>query len=228
MKLRLALLATAILALASGALAQVGEIAIGPGLAVRREGAVCDDGITGIPCLVWVPIGFAFGDRAELPYARAFGYVPSTGRIVAVHNVGGRGGVLYTDDLGASWRDGRWDWHQAANAVAFDPSSTFGVAAGEGGYVWNTDDGGRTWRDRGSSSGTSYTDVRVLGRIAVLRDDQGRVWLSRDGGFGRDLLAEDRSALLGSTASTIVVWTPRRRYEVHRDGRTESRRPAPH
>lgn len=72
-----------------------------------------------------------------------------------------------------------------ALAVAFDPAGDYGVAVGEQGYGWSSDDGGARWRVRlsGGCTGARYTRAWVRRRTCVIRDAAGAVWISRDGGF---------------------------------------------
>ncbi len=191
------------------------------------------------PCTTWRPAGFAFGDRQELLYAYAFARVASSGRIVATYRdvdgaqrapgspptpPGTAVGVLYTDDGGATWHDARWRWVHAARALAFDAGSDFGVAAGESGHVWSTEDGGETWRVRRSAAGVSYTQVAVVGRVCVLVDANGTVWRSRDGGFSHDTLTRSSEVTLETTDDEIVVTTPRHELRIHADASVERSR----
>lgn len=216
------------LAAASGAAQEDREVDLGGGLAVVEQWRACtytyNHTYDGTRCPSWQPVGFEFGDRELLHFARAFARVPALDRVVATYrDVGGRAGMLYSDDRGASWHESRWGWRHVANAVAFDARSRFGVAVGESGYVWNTDDGGETWTDRGSSAGVLFTDVAVVGRTFVMADSQGRIWRSRAGGFERRLITESREFSLETEDDAIVVITPRRTFRVRRDGGLERR-----
>jgi hypothetical protein len=126
--------------------------------------------------------------------------------------------VLYTDDLGATWQTARWRWQTPPRAIAFDAGSTFGVAAGDGGYVWNTEDGGATWIDRRDAVGQTFEALWVVGRVCVLRDGHGVIWASRDGGFVLERLTEDPSATVEQEGETIFVRTRRASLRVTRDG----------
>jgi photosystem II stability/assembly factor-like uncharacterized protein len=182
-------------------------------------------------CAIWVPLGFRFDAQPELALASTFARVPRTGRIVAARGTAqpwasplgastayGRDYVLYTDDLGASWQTARWRWWTAPRAIAFDAGSTFGVAAGDGGYVWNTEDGGATWVDRRDASGQTFEAAWVIGRACVLRDAAGVVWVSRDGGFVLERLTGDPSARIEQAEGAIVVRAGRETLRVTREG----------
>jgi hypothetical protein len=197
---------------------------LGAGLSVRQVStyAYCWGAAT--PCTVWEPIGFSFAGIDALRVATTFARVPETGRIVAAvtgvrpwRTVRSHG-VLYTDDLGATWSAARWDWPVRVRVIAFEPTSLRGIAAGEGGYVWTTDDGGATWTDRGSSSGTTYLDAARLGDTVVLVDDHGAAWRSRDGGFARESLAEGLVGALRVEGREIVVPVERGLVRVRDDG----------
>lgn len=192
-------------------------IELGAGLSVRRVPTWCGVGV-GFRCYAWQPSGFSFpaGPLAPaLTFARTFARVPSTGRIFAsVSNVSGP--FLYTgfavrmlrsDDRGASWVPVTWRWLETVALMAFEPGSARGVAAGDSGYVWTTDDGGDTWRDRGSSSGTTFTELAVADREIVLIDGAGNVWRMSGGSFARDLLLTDTSAHATNEGDAIVVRT---------------------
>lgn len=201
------------------------------GLAVERLEEPCR--APHYRCYAWHPHGFRFGPHWwALSRAWAFALVASTGRIVAA-TPGVQPGrryrgrmppvILYTDDLGATWQQARWDWPHHPRALAFDRTSAFGVAAGEGGYVWNTHDGGTTWIDRGGSSGTTWTRVLVVGRACVLVDSRGGVWRSRDGGGARSLVVEDPNATVELADDAIEIGAGARRWRVRRDGNLEPR-----
>jgi photosystem II stability/assembly factor-like uncharacterized protein len=195
------------------------EIRIDDDLAARERWDTCWDDL-GEPrlCRSWEPVGFTFGGILELAHARTFARVPATSRIVAATRFLGRASLLYTDDLGATWLEARWPTHDLANAVAFDERSSYGVAVGDGGRVWSTTDRGATWRERRSGAGIVYTDVAVVGRIAVFVDSSGAVWRSRDGGFLRDGITRSYGAALAVVDDAIVISTERGTIRVLRDG----------
>lgn len=207
------------------ALAQVMlERDLGGGCSVRQTAtyAYCWGAAT--PCVVWEPTGFSFGDVDALRTATAFARVPTTGRVVAAIT-GTRpwrtvrsSAVLYSDDRGATWLAARWDWPATARAIAFEPTGARGVAAGDSGYVWITDDGGETWTDRGSSSGTTYVDAARLGDTLVLVDDHRAAWRSRDRGFARESLADGVVGGLVVDAEAITLTTETHRIRVAADG----------
>lgn len=217
-----ALLAAAALLVLSG-LAPVGAqtpdtIDLGSGLSVSRRATWC--GATGVPirCYAWEPSGFAFPAGPLVPaltFARTFARVPASGRILAaLSNVtspfmytGFAVRMLRSDDRGASWVPVTWRWLETVALMAFEPGTSRGVAAGDSGYVWTTTDGGETWRDRGSSSGTTFVELAVADREIVLIDASGNVWRMADGSFARDLLLTDTTAHATNEDDAIVVRT---------------------
>jgi hypothetical protein len=209
------------LALASASLplrAQAPDtIDLGAGLSVHRVPTWCGAAVS-VRCYAWQPTGFSFPAgplNPPLTFARTFARVPSTGRLLAsVSNVSGP--FLYTgfavrmlrsDDRGASWTPVTWRWLETVALMAFEPGSARGVAAGDSGYVWTTTDGGDTWRDRGSSAGTTFTELAVADREIVLVDGAGNVWRMSGGSFARDLLLTDTSAHVVNEGDAIVVRT---------------------
>jgi hypothetical protein len=207
-------------------------IDLGAGASVRQVRTICWHG----PCAIWVPEGLSFGDHPELEVAMTFARVPRTGRIVAARsntwlwggpypmwNAVGLDYVLYTDDLGRTWQTATWRWWTPPRVIDFDPGSTFGVAAGDGGYVWNTEDGGATWVDRRDASGQSFDGVWVVGRVCVLHDGAGVTWVSRDGGFVLERLTDEHDVTIDREGDAIVVTVgrsdaPRAVFRVTRDG----------
>lgn len=176
---------------------------LGDGAAVQRIVRPCWYEIAAI-CSWWEPAGtLTFGGIPDLEVATAFGRAPS-GRIVAMIPGLATGyaapagmpyaltaTVLYTDDLGATWQRGRWpDAHAHALAFAFDPRTGAGVAVGQSGSIWTSGDGGVSWRRRRSSSGLVYERAWLRGRTLIVEDDRGALWLSSDGGFALESLAE--------------------------------------
>ncbi len=212
-------------------------IDLGGGASVRQVRTVCWHG----PCAIWVPEGLSFGDHPELEVAMTFARVPRTGRILAARsntalwggpfatwNGVGLDSVLYTDDLGRTWQTANWRWWTPPRVIDFDPGSTFGVAAGDGGYVWNTEDGGATWVDRRDASGQSFDGVWVVGRVCVLHDREGVTWVSRDGGFVLERLTDARDVAIEREGDALVVQVgsadaPRAVYRVTRDGASRVR-----
>lgn len=227
---RLALAFLLALSGAAGASAQALETReLGAGLSVMQVStfAYCWGAAT--PCVVWEPVGFSFAGIDALRIASAFARVPESGRIVAAvtgvrpwRTVRSHG-ILYTDDLGATWSAAAWSWPVRVRALSFEPSGLRGVAAGESGYVWTTEDGGATWRDRGSSAGTTYVDAARLGDVVVLVDEHGGAWRSRDGGFARDTLGAGVTRPLAVTADEIVVEARSGTVRVRPDGSVRRR-----
>lgn len=208
-------------------------IDLGEGLSVRQVSVPC--GLA--RCLRWEPHGLRFtGHEQRLASARTFALVPSEGRVVASYNASLPGGylvlppthastagMLATDDGGRTWHQSRWPWPHVANAVAFDRDTPYGVAVGDSGYTWSSEDGGRTWRDHRSDGGVVYTQVAVLGRLAVFADSEGRVWRSRDGGFSRRSLIEHEGVRLETDDDAVVVESAGgdRLLRVYENGRIE-------
>lgn len=193
-------------------------IELGEGLSVHRRATWC--GAVGVPirCYAWEPTGFSFPAGPMVPaltFARTFTRVPTTGRILAaLSNVtspfmytGFAVRMLRSDDRGASWTPVTWRWLETVALFAFEPGTARGTAAGDSGYVWTTEDGGTTWLDRGSSSGTTFTELAVGARETVLIDTNGNVWRMSGGSFGRDLLLTDTTAHLTNEGDAIVVRT---------------------
>jgi photosystem II stability/assembly factor-like uncharacterized protein len=89
-------------------------------------------------------------------------------------------------------------------AIAFDARSPFGVAVGEGGYVWSTADEGATWRARRSGD-ERFVEVAVVGTMTLLRAAGGPTLLARDGGFALETLATDPGATWERGDEEIVV-----------------------
>lgn len=219
--------ALALSALASARAQAPDAIDLGQGLSVQRISTWC--GAAGAPfrCSAWQPSGFAFpaGPLAPaLTFARTYARVPATGRILAaLSNVNGP--FMYTgfavrlvasDDGGVSWHPLTWRWLETIALFAFEPGSARGVAAGDSGYVWTTDDGGETWRDRGSSTGTTFTELVVVPGEIVLVDASGNVWRMSSGSFARDLLVTDASAHASVEGDAIVVRTTGEELRVRR------------
>lgn len=193
-------------------------IDLGGGLSVHRTPTWCGASIAvPIRCYAWQPSGFSFPSALTTPltFARTYAVVPSTGRILAsLSNT--TGPFMYTgfavrmlasDDRGLTWQPVTWRWLETVALFAFEPGSGRGVAAGDGGYVWSTDDGGVTWSDHGGSSGTTFTELAVAGREIVLIDSNGNAWRMSGGSFGRDLLVTDRDAHVTSDGDALVVRT---------------------
>jgi hypothetical protein len=179
-------------------------VELGDGAAVRRIVQPCWYELAAI-CSWWEAAGtLTFGGIRHLEVATAFGRAPR-GRIVAMIIPGLPTGyaapidapyaltatVLYTDDLGATWQRGDWpDAHTHALAFAFDPRTGNGVAVGHAGGIWTSEDAGASWRRRRSTSGVVYERVWLRGRTVIVEDDRGALWLSRDGGFALESLAD--------------------------------------
>jgi hypothetical protein len=193
-------------------------IDLGGGLSVQRRPTWC--GATGVPirCYAWEPTGFVFPAGPAVPaltFARTYAVVPTTGRILAaLSNVtspfmytGFAVRMLRSDDRGATWVPVTWRWLETVALMAFEPGTARGTAAGDSGYVWTTEDGGTTWIDRGSSIGTTFTELAVAPRETVLVDSNGNVWRMSGGSFARDLLLTDTSAHLTNEGDAIVVRT---------------------
>ena len=94
--------------------------------------------------------------------------------------VGNGGGILLTDDGGATWTPSTNDAFYGLWAVAFADASN-GVLVGQGGIVSRTSDGGVTWTNEASGtanqlSGVAFVDgaaTAVGGIGTILRSDAG-------------------------------------------------------
>ena len=106
-----------------------------------------------------------------------------------------------TDDRGLHWRGVRWNEWQFGTAIAFDPTSDFGVLIGNNGMLAVTEDRGESWTIRRDNVGQMLTSVAVVGRTVAFGDDGGGVWVSFDGGISVRTLAEGGNG----RAATITV-----------------------
>jgi hypothetical protein len=213
-----ALLAALVLSVASAVHAQGEVIALGDGLSVTRITTWCGAG-GAIPmrCTAWQPTGFAFPPplAGVLPWARTWARVPATGRVlVALANTtspfmytGFAVRMLRSDDGGRTFVPVTWRWLETVALMAFEPGSLRGVAAGDSGYVWTTADGGDTWLDRGSSTGTTFTELVVVPGETVLVDAAGNAWRMSGTSFARELLVTDASVHAVVEGDAIVVRT---------------------
>jgi hypothetical protein len=212
-------LALAALAFALTAHAQSPDtIALGEGLSVQRRATWCGASMAApIRCSAWDPVGFSFPAPlvSSLTFARTWARVPTTGRIlVALSNVsspfmytGFAVRVMRSDDRGVSWTPVTWRWLETAALMSFTPGTAHGVAAGDSGYVWTTDDGGTTWIDRGSSTGTTFTELVAGDHETLLIDTNGNAWRMSGTSFARDLLLTDTTAHASLEGDAIVVRT---------------------
>ncbi|MBX3248061.1 MAG: hypothetical protein KF901_12845 [Myxococcales bacterium] len=219
------------------------RIELGEGVAVHGHRVPCW-GVAFVPptCHQWTPAGFSFGELHVLHEAITFARVPRSGRIVALYldrpvapGVPAQQGAsppplvlppirfdrtsaAYTDDLGGRWRETFLPGPQIARALAFDATSSFGVAAGDGGGVWTTEDGGATWTRRRGGAEPDYVDVHVLGHAVVLVDARGATWRLWQGRGNRTQITSERPTSVRTEADAIVVRTARRVYRVARGG----------
>jgi photosystem II stability/assembly factor-like uncharacterized protein len=160
-------------------------VTLAPGLTATRETASCGHPTYAPTCFAWRVAGLA----APLPSALASAHMFASargGRVVAAH----AGGVSFTDDRGAHWREARWESTYRPLSIAFDTGSDFGAAVGPNGSVWTTEDRGETWRLRRDRSGQVLVDVAVTGHTVAFSDAQGGVWISPDGGTSVRTLAD--------------------------------------
>lgn len=216
----------ALLAMPAGAQVSTSvRVELGDGVAVER---MCPPSSIGswMGCFAWTPIGFSFGDASRwLLLARAFARVPATGAILAVP---GRPSdmtysfhpprLLRTEDGGEHWTSIPWSGSMMPTIFAFDHHSLDGVAAGDAGNVWSTDDGGLTWDQHGS--GGTWSAVAIADREIVLLDASGNVYRSHDGGFARESVVTDPTARLEQRDEDIVVHTDTADYVVRRGSST--------
>ena len=122
--------------------------------------------------------------------------------------------MIRTTDGGVHWLDVPWSWLATPTLFAFDHRTLDGVASGDSGYVWVTDDGGASWTDHGSSSST-YTGLAIAAGEMVLLDSTGTVQRTHDG-FSRETVVTDRTARLEQRDDEIVVHTDTADYSVRR------------
>lgn len=230
----LALAALAAIAAPEGAaLAQSApcEIDLGGGVGVRRATRPCYHRHAGrrahaSQCSSWSPVGFTFGDHAELEGALAFTRT-ARGRILALFSVGRlgilEGAVTYSDDLGETWHSAQWpSGGGEPAAIAFDPYSARGAAVGVGGSIWSTEDDGARWRLRRTSAAAAYVAVWVRGRSVVVQDAAGLLWHSCDGGFALESLA-GRGARVAADGDDLLVVEPTRVRRIDRHGTLHAR-----
>jgi hypothetical protein len=215
-----------------GAQDDPGELELGGGLRVRRVPRFCVGGAVGSGCFAWEPVGFSFGGEVVLPFATTFARVPTNGRILAALPtattlyvpLGYTTRMLRSDDLGEHWISVPWRWVEAVGIMVFDAGTDDGVAAGGSGYLWATDDGGLTWTEHGSASGTTYVELAMRDGVVVALDSNGNVWRAPHGNFDRDLIATDRSAHLSTEGDAVVVRTSDSILRLRRGGSVERSR----
>lgn len=206
------------------------ELDLGAGLAVRRIPRYCPGGSVGSGCFAWEPVGFSFGGEIALPFARTFARVPTSGRILAALPVartlyvplGFTTRMLRTDDLGEHWAPVPWRWVESVSLMVFDEGTDDGVAAGDSGYLWATDDGGLTWTEHGNASGTTYVELVMHDSVVVALDSQGNAWRAQHGNFDRELIATDPHAHVSIEGEAVVVRTESAVYRLRR-GRSVER-----
>jgi photosystem II stability/assembly factor-like uncharacterized protein len=90
--------------------------------------------------------------------------------------------------------------------LAFDNRTRDGVAAGEGGHVWSTGDGGDHWTDHGGDA-RSWASVAIADDEIALADTLGNVFRSHDGGFARETVLTGAAATLEQRDGEIIVRT---------------------
>jgi hypothetical protein len=230
-------LAFVVLSIALVASAQLpSAIDLGDGLSVHPHATWCGASpATAGRCMAWQPTGFVFPAPLvpHLTFARTWARVPASGRIlVALSNASGpfvftgfAVRMMRSDDRGASFVPVTWRWLETAGLLSFTPGTSHGVAAGESGYVWTTDDGGITWIDRGSAAGTAFTELVAGEDETVLIDTSGNVWRMSGTSFARDLVLTDTSAHAALEGDAIVVRTATEEVRIrHGHGLARQRR----
>lgn len=124
----------------------------------------------------WRANGFSLGPA---PVVNALSFSGAQGgRVVAIVH----GGAYFTDDRGANWQPASWDGAASAAAISFDAASAFGVAGGEDGTIWTTEDRGEHWRRRREREQELVTAVATMGTAFAFVTLVGSVSISRDGG----------------------------------------------
>lgn len=233
--MRALLIAASLLLITSAASSQaiLRTIDLGEGIVVEAVSTPTVCIYTAGPCFLWHARGLDIARRDALLIARTYARVWSTPRIVAaVPYVSGRGyaaftygspgygrpGILYTDDQGATWSAARWTSRNVPTAMAFGADGALGMAVGASQGIWISTDHGERWIERSSSAGLSYVDVAVTGNVAVIVDERGNAWRTRDRGFALDTVGAEVNGPLSVVGSDIVVPTAHRTYRVGSDG----------
>jgi hypothetical protein len=191
------------------------EIDLGDGMRVHRVPRYCFGGSVASGCFAWEPEGFSFGEQVALPFARTFARVPTNGRILAALPLastlyvplGYTARMMRSDDRGAHWLEVPWRWAESVSILVFDAGTDDGVAAGDSGYLWATSDGGLTWSEHGSATGTTYVELAMRDSVVVALDAVGNVWRAQHGNFDRQLLLTDRTAHLSTDDDAVVIST---------------------
>ena len=114
------------------------------------------------------------------------------------------GAIYRTDDAGASWSLAHQAPHGLRSVDMLGP--LVGYAAGEGGTVLQTFDGGKTWIDKGGDSPLTLTSIRCADLLVCLAttDNGNRLLRTTDGGFSFDPIPSTESVL------TVALGAPTR------------------
>jgi hypothetical protein len=128
------------------------------------------------------------------------------------------GPIVWTSDRGRTWHQSGWEWPDLPRAIAFDPGSGWGLAVGDNGAVWSSNDGGASFVDHGDAPPASFVDVLVLDRVGVARDDRGDYYVLREDGLDRVRIAHAPDGWMEHAGETIVVHAPSGDVRVTRSG----------
>lgn len=208
------------------------RVRLGAGVYADRVASPCPFvlayGVVAMGCFAWMPVGFELpppqlGARVNMLASTA------SGRIVAALE---HGGIVYTDDRGASWLQARVEGAASPRSLAFDDRGQMGAAVGTGGAWWWTDDDGASWRLRRDGGPVSdYVDVVVAGQSVMVSDASGGVYVSLDGGSSvRSLASRVRAAMPVMSTAEGAVWVRiegREWWRASREGSLERRDRSP-
>lgn len=105
--------------------------------------------------------------------------VMGTGKVVAL---GSKGMILFSDDQGVTWKQGKTGVENNLYAADFINNNS-GIAVGENGTIVKTVDGGNTWTLSGAVTDTYLKDIRAIGgEVYMLVGGGGQIFRSPNGG----------------------------------------------
>lgn len=125
--------------------------------------------------------------------------------------VGTGGNVFYSEDSGASWINANFQTKPTgAMTSVFFVNRSYGWVAGAGGAIYQTLNGGRSWRQQTTGVKSDLTNVRfatsaegyAVGENGTILYSKtaGNVWIAEDSGVKHRL---ERVAVNGSTAVAV-------------------------